>query len=859
MSLRKKTLYVISVTIIGLVVILYTPSYLILQKNIENMKEEKVQTSIRYILNNISSEISTLDTVTADWSAWNDSYEFVVDLNKKFIDDNLIDESFRRLKVNLIIFLNNDNKIVFSKVFDLENDKELPLPKGINDLFTTNTELFYFKTVDDSKNGIILTREYPLLLAAHPILTSDKKGPSRGALIMARFLNSQILNRISEEIKAPVTIQRLDTPLSTYAISISLIAQEKDIIVRQTNKQFVSGYTVVRDIFKNPILLLNVDIPHTAFKKQQTFLSQLIFYILIIGVVFGLITLLIIEKLVLSRLFHLSSEVDNIGESSNLSARVSISGKDELANLSAKINKTLDALEESNKVIYEDERKFRESIENVGLIVVGIDAEGKINLFNKEAQFTSDYTAKEVMQKPYLPTFFAPEQIDMINEYMITAADQGFFNQDFECFWITKSGERRTVVWNYIFVKDSNGNNNGIIGFGRDITERKKLEEELFKMRNIDSLGIFAGGIAHDFNNLLMGILGNISVAKMRTIDIPSTSKILGEAEKAILHAKDLTQQLLTFSRGGIPVKKRVSIIELIKESIEFILRGSKVRGEFKFPAHPLHVYIDEGQINQVITNLTVNAVQAMPDGGTISVSCENIIVGRQHILPLSEGHYVKISIKDQGIGISPENLQKIFDPYFTTKADGNGLGLSTAYSIIKHHNGYITAESRLGVGTKFCIYLPAAGKEEIITQPEKAPVEEKIKHIPKKGQGRILVMDDEEIVRNVSGLMLKELGYEAEFAKDGKEAIQIFERAVLSNKPFDAVIMDLTIPGGMGGKECIKILTQIDSNVKAIVSSGYSIDEVLSDYKEYGFSGVVTKPYKLDELNEILYTVLSK
>jgi CheY-like chemotaxis protein len=383
------------------------------------------------------------------------------------------------------------------------------------------------------------------------------------------------------------------------------------------------------------------------------------------------------------------------------------------------------------------------------------------------------------------------------------------------------------------------------------------MEQELQKIQKLESIGILAGGIAHDFNNILTAILGNISLAKMEANPKDEIYERLVEAEKASLQAKNLTQQLLTFSKGGAPIKKTESITEVIKDSAEFALRGSNVKCEFFIPNDIWPVEVDKGQISQVISNLIINADQAMPEGGIIKVRVENVApVGAvrpcQPVaeLPIKDGKYVKIEIEDDGIGIPKEHLPKIFDPYFTTKQKGSGLGLATSYSIIKRHDGYIAVESELGVGTTFYIYLPASSKQ-ILTKKD---AEERLI----LSKGRILVMDDEEVVRDVAGIMLKRIGYDVEFADDGAEALELYKKAEESGQPFDAVIVDLTIQGGMGGEQMIKKLLEIDPNVKAIVSSGYSTDAIMSNFKQYGFSGVVTKPYRIAELSETLYKVLT-
>jgi len=383
----------------------------------------------------------------------------------------------------------------------------------------------------------------------------------------------------------------------------------------------------------------------------------------------------------------------------------------------------------------------------------------------------------------------------------------------------------------------------------KEISERQHMEEELLKIQKLDSVGVLAGGIAHDFNNILTGILGNISVAIMHTTPKSEISQILTNAEKAALHAKDLTMQLLTFSKGGAPLRTSASITDLIKDSTNFMLRGSNVKCEFSLPDELWPVEIDEGQMSQVINNLIINADQAMPGGGNIEISAINVIIRPGDIIPLKKGKYVKVSVKDHGKGITKRNFTKIFDPYFTTKKSGSGLGLSVAYSIVKKHEGYITVMSGPGKGTTFYIYIPAS-REKI---PEKRTLKESLY----VGKRNILVMDDEKMVREILSTMLMKLGCEVVCVKDGAEAIIKYKQSKKTGKPFDVVIMDLTIPGGMGGRETIKKLFEIDPEVKAIVSSGYSNDPIMSHYLAYGFSSVIAKPYRIAELSKILRDVM--
>ena len=383
----------------------------------------------------------------------------------------------------------------------------------------------------------------------------------------------------------------------------------------------------------------------------------------------------------------------------------------------------------------------------------------------------------------------------------------------------------------------------------KEIADRARMEQELLKAQKLESLGILASGIAHDFNNLLASITGNIGLAMLDMSHDNSAYQQLAGAEKASIRAQDLTRQLLTFAKGGEPVKKAVSVSDLIRDVTGFTLPNSKVKFFYSLPEDLWLAESDEGQISQVLQNLIINADHAMPEGGTITISSENAVVAESSQLPLKPGDYVKISVRDHGVGISQDNLLRIFDPYFTTKKKGSGLGLATAYSIIKQHGGHIIAESEPGKGTTFIIYLPAALSQKALKRPGELKLF--------TGTGRILLLDDEEDIRQTTGDVLQRLGYTVESIDDGARAIDLYQKARKIGKPFDAVIMDLTIPGGMGGEETLRKLLEIDPDVKAVASSGYSNDPVMADHRAYGFSGVVSKPYRITDLAETLHAVL--
>jgi len=558
----------------------------------------------------------------------------------------------------------------------------------------------------------------------------------------------------------------------------------------------------------------------------------------------------------------------------DLRHRVEVASDDEIGELAGSFNRMVDELQkrteelgETNraledeiqeraligKVLEEEKERLAVTLHSIGDGVIATDIEGRVMLMNPAAEKLTGFGQSEALGKPIRDVFrIYDEETDQPLEDPVAVVLRS--GRDVESpgnrKFVDKSGIQLTIAHSCAPIRNTEEGIIGTVLVFRDRTERRMLEKELLKAQKLESVGVLAGGIAHDFNNLLTGILGNISLAKLYAAE-GSGSELLEEAEKATLRATELTKQLLTFSKGGAPVKKAVSISEMIVDSCQFVLRGSNVKCEFSLSAELWPAEADEGQINQVLHNLIMNADQSMPEGGIIGLSAENIVVGPENRLPLKAGRYIKLRIKDEGVGILKEHLPKIFDPYFTTKEKGEGLGLATTYSIVKNHHGHISAESAVGIGTAFTLYLPAsegsvsAGKnreEQVLT-----------------GKGCILVMDDDPVIQALARAMLNKLGYEVAAAGDGKEAIALFRSARESGRPFDAVLMDLTIPGGMGGKETIQHLLAIDRQVKAIVSSGYSNDPIMANYREYGFSGVAPKPYTLQLLSAAVHAVLGQ
>ena len=402
-------------------------------------------------------------------------------------------------------------------------------------------------------------------------------------------------------------------------------------------------------------------------------------------------------------------------------------------------------------------------------------------------------------------------------------------------------------------LRDRDGRVASAIEVINDITEKRLLEEERLKTQKLQSIGTLAGGIAHDFNNLLQGVLGYISIAKLAAGQREKSVAALENAEKALRLSVKLTNQLLTFAKGGKPVKRPITLLPLIENAVKFALSGSHTDYRVTADDGLWMIDADEGQIGQVVQNIAMNAGQAMPEGGRVEILARNVHApGNDLPQNLRPGPYVEIAIKDSGVGIPEQDLSRIFDPYFTTKEKGSGLGLATSYSIMANHDGVIDVRSEVGRGTTFLLYVPAMGPEpggEHAGQAAGGPAESGARR-------RILVMDDEPVIRAVAQELMMNLGHDAEFAAHGAEAIEKYQAAQRSGRPFDAVILDLTIRGGMGGAETLRRLRELDPAVKAIVSSGYSDDAMIADHRKQGFQAFLKKPYDIDTLRDTLNSV---
>ncbi|NWJ98031.1 MAG: PAS domain S-box protein [Chloroflexi bacterium] len=517
-------------------------------------------------------------------------------------------------------------------------------------------------------------------------------------------------------------------------------------------------------------------------------------------------------------------------------------------------------LKKAEQILAEEKEQLSVTLRSIGDGVITTNLHGEVTLLNQVAEELLGWSQAEAMGKPLSDIFHIIDQETrqtQINPIAETLNTGRIVLLQEHTLLVNRDGSELVISDSCAPIRDQLSKINGAVLVFRDITNQQRMEKELQNASKLEAIGLLAGGIAHDFNNLLAGIIGFLDLTKIQLgdrnkLNLEEIEGFVEEANNAALRAKSLTLQLLTFAKGGTPIKKTAQLDQFIRDSASFVLHGSEVESQFELAKDLWLVEADTDQMGQVIQNLVLNAAQAMPEGGFIKITGQNVELTEGTVSALTPGKYVLLSIQDTGKGISPENLAKIFDPYFTTKPQGNGLGLAVCFSIVKKHNGYIQVESEVGKGTTFYIYLPAS--KNLLETQTPAPVAKTLPVIsPATRSIKLLIMDDEANLRELLKRTLQKFGHRVEIAKDGGEVLQLYQAALEQGQPFDVVLLDLTIPGGMGGKQTIVKLLELDPQVKAIVCSGYSSDPIMSNYQEYGFKEALLKPYRLQELSNVL------
>lgn len=524
----------------------------------------------------------------------------------------------------------------------------------------------------------------------------------------------------------------------------------------------------------------------------------------------------------------------------------------DLQELNGRLQQEIERRNETLGALRASEERYRDLADLLPQPVFEADPAGRLSFLNRAAFDTLGYLQEDLDKGLKLQTIYTVSSMDQI----ALAPRPGANGEGIEFAELTARRKDGSSIPTLLYASaiENGGQRIGLRGIIVDMTEHKLLEEELFRTQNLESIGILAGGIAHDFNNLLTAILGNVSLAGNLIGTEPQVSKLLGDAEKASLQARNLTRQLISLAQGSAPAKTIFALDGTISDATQLALSGSNADCRLRLADDLWPIHGDPGQIHQLVTNVVMNARDFMPEGGIVEVDAENVALAAGEVASLAAGRYVKLSIRDHGQGISEKDLPKVFDPYFSTKTrgcqKGMGLGLTIAYAIARRHGGQITIQSTPGKGTVVQAYFPASAEKPCAAGPDS-------RRRPPSCQGRLLYMDDDDMVRELAEEMLRYLGYEVQVARDGLEAVQLYREAMAKEVPFDLVVLDLTVRAGMGGKEALKVLQELDPSVRAVVASGYAEDPAMAAFAEHGFLGAISKPYQMERLNEVVQSVI--
>jgi PAS domain S-box-containing protein len=889
------------------------------------LEEQEIIRNVGRAEDLITRQVLEIDTITGDYSGWDEAYRFVQDGNPQFIATSLDDAIFPQLRINFLLFLDITGQPRYAKGFDYRRNLEIPLPSSLARLEPIHPLLIH-PSPASRVTGVLRLPEGILLVASRPVLKSDYSGPAKGTMIIGRYLDAELVQEIADSVRLPMAVFPVVEKMPPEIREVvPALRRELKPQLRIANQDTIAGYALFRDLWDEDAFILKIEEPRSIYHHGLGTVRYFLFWVLAISLTAGGTFFLLLDRLFLSLrqeqesearyrsvveqtaegVVLLTPETFRIIEANAAFAELIGLPMARLKNLALSDLMAMDGAAARNEIhrsirtrreisftnqdgtvrmvelsatritfqhtgalavltheITERKQYEEELRKNERYLLLALEA-GRMGAF--DWQIGTDklewsdghysllgYKPGEIKSDPV--TFLRhvhpedrPRQEKLLRESM---EQQKEYLCEFRVIWPDGSIHWLEARGRYVY--DAKGVPLRMYGVTMDIDAKKQSEEELQKAQKLESIGLLAGGIAHDFNNILTAILGNIELARMFMPAEEKAHERLAVAERAAIRARSITRQLLTFAKGGAPVKRVVSVPHLVRESVNFALQGANVKAEYILPADLWRAEVDENQLEQVLNNLAINAAQAMPEGGTLRITARNELIGRDSPRELQEGRYIHIEIVDQGTGIPLEHLDKIFDPYFTTKERGSGLGLAISYSIIKKHGGTITAESVPGQGSTFTILLPATEKSE-----PGSPAVAEWKQLS-GGNQRILVMDDEDAVNAVAAEMLQLLGYRVETARDGKQAVTIYQEAMAAGEPFAAVITDLTVPGGMGGKETARRLLQLDPKARIIVSSGYANDPIMSDYPVYGFMNVVPKPYRMAELARKLQEVIA-
>jgi PAS domain S-box-containing protein len=848
-SLRGKTLLIILITVFGLVGGLYGLARIVLLRGYSKLEASFARQDLDRVSSALANELSTLSRTNTDYSAWNETYWFLQGKRPNYPSSELSATTLGQLKVNFVVILNNSGQEVFSRGYDLVAHTEEPLPPDLRSYWKAGSLLATHKKEASDISGIIMLKPGPLLVDSQPVLTTSARGPIMGSIIMGRAFDADEVVRLGSMTHLSIDLERVDTVASRLdSRSGAMNVTRPNLIHVETEKKdSVAAYEELTDIEGKPALILRVQLPRDIYRQGQTTLLQFLLLLLAAGSAFAAVTLYLLERTVLSRVANLNERISQIGASGDLSGRIEVSGKDELAFLGIAINGMLEDLGRAQTERDRDRARLGTVMEKMPAVLWTTD---------QDLRFTSSVGAglehlglrTNQLVGTSLHDYFRTEDLDFppIAAHLKALAGESI---TYEMDW-----ENRTFESHAQALRDSEGQVTGVIGVALDITDRKRLADQLRQSQKMQAVGELAGGVAHDFNNLLMVVKGHAELLLNRVPPASPLRHSIEQVDRAADRAASLTRQLLAFSRMQVLQARVLDLNEVVGGMTKMFSRviGENIEMAFIPGANLGRVKADPGQIEQVLLNLVVNARDAMPDGGRVTIETSNVQLDRDYSAKhhnIQPGPWVMLTVSDTGCGMDAQTQSRIFEPFFTTKAQGKGtgLGLATVYGVVKQSDGFIYVYSEVGHGTTFKIYLPQVTADVARDASERTPAP------APKGSETILFVEDEESVRELVRDYLASRGYRVLEAIDGAQALEV---ASAHKGTIEILVTDVVMPR-LSGRELATRITAERPNLKVLFISGYTDDSIFRHGVLEGGVAYLQKPFNLKAIAQKIREVL--
>lgn len=842
-TLRRNSLVIVLFVMASLALVLYFSGRHILERSFLQIEQDDAIDRTQRVLRLLEDRQASLQATAKDYAAWDDTYQFVVTHDPAYIKATLLETTFQNARLNVIEIWDAENRQVISRWYDEAKGEFFPRPQSLDDYLRGPASLLGHASVDSEKSGLVLLESGLLMVVSLPITTSNNEGPIRGTLLMGRYLDEKAVEKISGIMGSRVELIMVN---SRQAASVPhLPSNSEPIVVSRPGPNSVTGYALLQDLAGKPAVMVKVSLPRPIWQEAERAMTILRYSLISTILVAWLVTFLVWERLVLSRLSNLSSRLADVGAGGDLSARLPSEGKDELAKLASDINNMLQLLENS-------EARYKELFNSISDLVCSHDLEGRLLTVNDAAKRVAGMPEQALVGRNLIE--FIPSELHQAFEeqYMAVIKAKKYFEGVAK--FKNKDGGLVYLECRNRLVEER-GREPFVIGSARDVTlritadrEMRRLEERVFRSQKLEAIGVLAGGIAHDFNNVLQSISsGSQLLREERELSLKGRDR-LDRIDLTIKRAARMINQLLTLGRNLEPRRETINFNLEVAQTLEILNhtlpKMIRIHTDLAPDLKPFSG--DPGQIEQLLLNLANNAAHAMPEGGELTIRTRNIALNESEckVLPgLQPGEYLQIKVADTGVGMDEETKRRIFEPFFTTKAPGGGtgLGLSTVYGIVNHHGGQIYCQSSLNSGTEFTIYLPIAlAKEhEIDSQDQPAPPKSLV------GDETILFVDDEPFILQSGREALEGFGYRVLTAMHGEKALEIF----LENyEEISLVIMDLNMPG-MGGLESMSEMLLAHPGTKILVATGYAEPGLEDMVRRIGGLELLGKPYSFSNL----------